>query len=89
MEGTFTFYQKTLEKSDGFHLHSAIEAVSAFLFGNLRNIYFIRPMSPTGLPNLAEITEKRKAFVGMMFREIHYRNSQHVDECFKGGQAIW
>ena len=49
---------------------SAIEAVSALLFCNLRDINFIRPMISTGLPNLTEITEKRKAFVGMMFQEI-------------------
>ena len=77
-----------MEKSDVFHIDSAIEAMGAFLLGNLRDIYFIRPMSPTGLPNLDEITEKRKAFVGMMFQEIRYRNGQHVDECLKGGQAI-
>ena len=79
MDVTFTFCQTTLEKSDGLRLDSAIEAMGAFLLGNLRDTYFIRPMVPTGLPNLAEITEKRKAFVGMMFQEISYRNGQHVD----------
>ena len=59
-EVTFTFCQTTLDKSCVFRLDSSIEAVGTFLFGNLRDIYFIRPMSPTGLPNLAEITEKRK-----------------------------
>ena len=63
MEVTFTFCQTTLEKSDGFRLDSAIEAVSAFLFGNLKDIYSIRPMRPTGLPNLNEITEKGGRFL--------------------------
>ena len=68
MDVTVTFCQKTLEKSDGFRLDSVIEAMGAFLIGNLRYMYFIIPMSPTGFPNLAQITEKRKAFVGMMFQ---------------------
>ena len=88
IEVTFTFCQTALEKSDGFCIDSAIEYVGAFLIGNLRYMYFIIPMSPTGLPNLDQITEKRKAFVAMMFQEIRYRNGQHVDECLKGGQAV-
>ena len=78
IEVTFTFCQTTLEKSDEFRLDSAIEYVGAFLISNLRYMYFIIPMSPTGLPNLDQITEKRKAFVGMMFQGIRYRNGQHV-----------
>ena len=62
--------------------------MGAFLSGNLINIYFIRPMSLTGLPNLAQITEKIKALVGMTFQDICYRNDQHVDECLKGGRAV-
>ena len=86
IEVTFTFCQTTLEESDGFRLDSAIEYVGDFLIGNLRYIYFIRPMSPTGLPNLAQITENIKAFVGMMFQGIRYRYGQHVYDCLKG---VW
>ena len=88
IEVTFTFCQTTLEKSDGFRIDSAIEYVGAFLIGNLRYIYFIRPMSLTGLPNLAQITEKIKALVGMTFQDIRYRNGQHVYDCLKGGRAV-
>ena len=63
IEVTFTFCQTTLEKSDEFRIDSAIEYVGAFLIGNLRYMYFIIPMIPTGLPNLDQITEKRKAFL--------------------------
>ena len=69
-EVTFTFCQTTLDKSDVFRLDSSIEAVGTFLFGNLRDIYFIRPMSPTGLPNLAEIIEKRKFLLAWCFRRL-------------------